>query len=46
MEIKSEGKLSRRNLWGYAIGAIPNGLLAFIFGLKYIEFFLANTNFF
>ncbi|MFX0175415.1 MAG: MFS transporter [Candidatus Hodarchaeota archaeon] len=39
MEVNSEAKLSRRNLWGYAIGAIPNGLLAFVFGLKYIEFF-------
>jgi len=39
MESKSEDKLSSRNLWGYAVGAIPNGLLAFIFGLKYIEFF-------
>lgn len=32
-------QLSSRNLWGYALGAIPNGLLVFIFGLKYIEFF-------
>ncbi|MFX0010185.1 MAG: MFS transporter, partial [Candidatus Hermodarchaeota archaeon] len=35
----SEHRLSKRNLWGYAIGAIPNGLLALIFNLKYIEFF-------
>lgn len=39
MENKVESKLSRRNLWGYALGAIPSGLLAFIFSLKYIEFF-------
>ena len=35
----NKNKLSRRNLWGYAIGAIPNGLLALIFNLKYVEFF-------
>ena len=35
----AEHRLSKRNLWGYAIGAIPNGLLALIFNLKYIEFF-------
>ena len=32
-------QLSSRNLWGYALGAIPNGLLVFIFGLKYIQLF-------
>ena len=32
-------KLNRRNLWGWALGAIPTGLLAFVFGLKYVEFF-------
>ena len=32
-------KLSTRNLWGYAIGAIPAGLLAYIFSLKYVELF-------
>ncbi len=32
-------KLSRRNLWGWSLGAIPTGLFAFVFGLKYIEFF-------
>ncbi|MHA2474507.1 MAG: MFS transporter, partial [Promethearchaeota archaeon] len=32
-------KLSRRTLFGYSIGAIPAGLLAFIFGLKYVELF-------
>ncbi|MHA2384316.1 MAG: MFS transporter [Candidatus Thorarchaeota archaeon] len=32
-------KLSRRNLWGWALGSIPTGLLAFVFGLKYVEFF-------
>ncbi len=35
-------KLSRRNLWGWALGAIPTGLLAFVFGLKYVEFFFDN----
>ena len=39
MENVIESKLSTRNLWGFAIGAIPSGLLAFIFGLKYVEFF-------
>ncbi|MFX1568837.1 MAG: MFS transporter [Promethearchaeota archaeon] len=38
METK-EKQLSSRNLWGYALGAIPNGLLVFIFGLKYIQLF-------
>ena len=32
-------QLTSRNLWGIALGAIPNGLLVFIFGLKYIELF-------
>jgi len=32
-------KLSTRNLWGYAIGAIPAGLLAYVFSLKYVELF-------
>lgn len=32
-------KLSSRNLWGYAIGAIPAGLLAYVFSLKYVELF-------
>ncbi|MHA2433885.1 MAG: MFS transporter, partial [Candidatus Thorarchaeota archaeon] len=32
-------RLSRRNLWGYAFGAVPTGLLGFVFGLKYVEFF-------
>ncbi|MHA2396651.1 MAG: MFS transporter, partial [Candidatus Thorarchaeota archaeon] len=32
-------KLSRRNSWGWALGAIPTGLLAFVFSLKYVEFF-------
>ncbi|NHJ24767.1 MAG: hypothetical protein EAX89_09345 [Candidatus Lokiarchaeota archaeon] len=35
----NKNKLSKRNLWGYSLGAIPNGLLALIFSLKYIEFF-------
>jgi GPH family glycoside/pentoside/hexuronide:cation symporter len=39
METKIDAKLSSRNLWGYAIGAIPAGLLVFVFTLKYIEFF-------
>ena len=33
------GKLSRKNIWGYAFGAVPTGLFAYIFTLKYIEFF-------
>jgi Na+/melibiose symporter-like transporter len=39
MENKSLGKLSKRNLWGYALGAIPAGLLNYVFTLKYIELF-------
>ena len=39
MENKSLNKLSKRNLWGYAFGAIPGGLLGYIFTLKYIELF-------
>ncbi|MFX1324396.1 MAG: MFS transporter [Promethearchaeota archaeon] len=39
MEKNVEGQLNRRNLWGFAVGAIPSGLLAFIFSLKYVEFF-------
>jgi GPH family glycoside/pentoside/hexuronide:cation symporter len=39
MENQNKKQLSSRNLWGYALGAIPNGLLVFIFGLKYIELF-------
>jgi GPH family glycoside/pentoside/hexuronide:cation symporter len=37
--LENKKQLSSRNLWGFALGAIPNALLAFIFGLKYIEFF-------
>ena len=39
MENKSLGKLSKKNLWGYALGAIPAGLLSYVFTLKYIELF-------
>jgi GPH family glycoside/pentoside/hexuronide:cation symporter len=39
MTLHSSEKLSRKNLWGYAFGAIPTALLAFVFGLKYVEFF-------
>lgn len=35
----SSETLSRKNLWGYAFGAIPTGLLGFVFSFKYIEFF-------
>ena len=37
--MRSSEKLSRKNLWGYAFGAIPTGLLGFVFSFKYIEFF-------
>ncbi|MFW9845834.1 MAG: MFS transporter [Candidatus Thorarchaeota archaeon] len=37
--MRSPEKLSRKNLWGYAFGAIPTGLLGFVFSFKYIEFF-------
>ncbi len=39
MENQDKKQLTSRNLWGYAIGAIPNGLLVFIFLLKYIQLF-------
>jgi Na+/melibiose symporter-like transporter len=39
MERKQSEKLSARNLWGFALGAIPTGLLGYIFGFKYVEFF-------
>ena len=39
MENKELEKLSYKQLFGYTIGAIPASLLAFIFYLKYIEFF-------
>jgi len=39
MERDTLDKLSRRQLFGYALGAVPAGLLAFIFSLKYIEYF-------
>ena len=39
MENQNKKQLTSRNLWGYAIGAIPCGLLVFIFGLKYIQLF-------
>lgn len=37
--MERSNKLKRRHLFGYAFGAIPTGLFAFIFSLKYIEFF-------
>ncbi|TFG28443.1 MAG: MFS transporter [Promethearchaeota archaeon] len=33
------GKLTQRERFGYALGAVPFGLLAYIFTFKYIEFF-------
>jgi hypothetical protein len=39
MDNKISDKLTNRELFGYSIGAIPASLLAFIFYLKYIEFF-------
>ena len=39
MEESGSGKLSNKLRLGYALGAIPNGLLIYIFDLKYIEFF-------
>jgi len=39
LEKQDKKQLTSRNLWGYAIGAIPNGLLVFIFLLKYVQFF-------
>ena len=39
MEEKSSGTLTNKMRLGYALGAIPNGLMLYIFDLKYIEFF-------
>jgi Na+/melibiose symporter-like transporter len=39
MEKTFSEKLSNKTRLGYALGAIPNGLLVYIFDLKYIEFF-------
>lgn len=39
MENNKSEKLSSRELFGYALGAIPTGLMGFIFTFKYIEFF-------
>ena len=39
MEEKSSGTLTNKTRLGYALGAIPNGLMLYIFDLKYIEFF-------
>ncbi len=39
MENTNSNKLSTRTKLGYALGAIPNGLLVYMFDLKYIEFF-------
>ena len=39
MESSASQKLSNKTRIGYALGAIPNGLLIYIFDLKYIEFF-------
>jgi len=39
MEEKSSGTLTNKMRIGYALGAIPNGLLLYIFNLKYIEYF-------
>ncbi|TFG14736.1 MAG: hypothetical protein EU535_02795 [Promethearchaeota archaeon] len=39
MESSASQKLSNKTRIGYALGAIPNGLLLYIFDLKYIEFF-------
>ena len=39
MSDPTKNQLSNKNLFGYALGAIPTGLMAFIFTFKYIEFF-------
>lgn len=39
MENESTGKLTKKQLFGYAFGAIPAGLLMYVFNLKYIELF-------
>ena len=39
MENKTSDKLSRKNLLGYGLGAIPAGLFMYVFNLKYIELF-------
>jgi len=39
-------KLANKNLIGYSLGAIPAGLLAFVFTLKYVEFFYNDLKLF
>ena len=39
MEKQSTFQLSKRQKRSYALGAIPGGLLAYVFGLYYIDFF-------
>ena len=39
MEENGQEKLSTKNLLGYSLGAVPTGLMAFMFTFKYIEFF-------
>jgi len=39
MEDLTAIKLSNKKKIGYALGAIPNGLLVYVFELKYIEYF-------
>lgn len=39
MENKSSEQLSKKKMWGYAFGAIPNGIYWIMFSLFYIEFF-------
>ncbi len=36
---ESSSKLSNKKRMAYALGAVPNGLLLYIFDLKYIEYF-------
>ena len=43
MENQSTFQLSKRQRRSYALGAIPGGLLAYVFGLYYIDFFYQDV---
>ncbi|MCP4762313.1 MAG: MFS transporter, partial [archaeon] len=43
MEKKTNFQLSKKQKRSYALGAIPGGLLAYVFGLYYIDFFYQDV---
>jgi len=43
MEKKNTLQLTKKQRRSYALGAIPGGLLAYVFGLYYIDFFYQDV---